>query len=130
MGRDPDIRTTGSGATVANVGLATSEKWVDKSTGEKKEETEWHRLVFFGKTAEVVEKYLKKGSKILVEGRLKTNKWTDAQGVEKYTTEVIVSKLVMVGGNQGSGQDSGHSPRTAPATQVLAHEDFDEDLPF
>lgn len=90
LGKDPEVRTMQNGGKVANVSLATSESWKDKSTGERKEKTEWHRVVIFGPLADVVERYASKGSKIYVQGSLQTRKWTDQQGVEKYSTEVVV----------------------------------------
>lgn len=90
LGKDPEVRTMQNGGKVANVSLATSESWKDKSTGERKEKTEWHRVVIFGPLADVVEHYASKGSKIYVQGSLQTRKWTDQQGVEKYSTEVVV----------------------------------------
>lgn len=91
VGRDPEIRRTQSGDAIANIQLATSESWRDKQTGERKEKTEWHRIVVFGKIAEVVEKYVVKGQKLYVEGKLQTRKWTDQAGVEKYSTEIILN---------------------------------------
>jgi single-strand DNA-binding protein len=117
VGRDPEIRRTQGGETVANVSLATNERWKDKSTGEKRERVEWHRLVFFGKVAEVVEKYVRKGSRVLVEGKMQTRKWEDQSGAEKYTTEVVISgfqgslELLGEAGGGGGGRsgDSGAS---------------------
>lgn len=91
VGRDPEIRRTQSGDAIANIQLATSESWRDKQTGERKEKTEWHRIVVFGKIAEVVEKYVVKGQKLYVEGKLQTRKWTDQAGVEKYSAEIILN---------------------------------------
>src|SRR5882724_13038187 len=90
LGRDPEIRTTQNGTKVANLNLATSESWRDKSSGERKEKTEWHRVVIFGNLADIAEKYLKKGSKVYVSGSLQTRKWQDQSGQEKYTTEVVL----------------------------------------
>ena len=90
LGRDPEVRTLQNGNKVANLNLATSESWRDKSTGERKEKTEWHRVVIFGNLADIAEKYLKKGSKVYVSGSLQTRKWTDQSGAEKYTTEVVL----------------------------------------
>ena len=90
LGRDPEIRTMQNGGKVANLSLATSESWKDKSTGERKERSEWHRVVIFGPLAETAEKYLKKGSKVYLEGSLQTRKWTDKDGAEKYSTEVVL----------------------------------------
>ena len=98
LGNDPDIRSTASGMTVATISLATSYSVKDQQTGEWKEETEWHRVVFFDKLADIVKEYLKKGSQIYVEGRLRTNKWQDADGKDRYTTEIIARDMQMLGG--------------------------------
>lgn len=113
LGRDPEIRTLNSGERVANLSLATSETWRDKATGERKEKTEWHRVVIFNDNiVKVCENYLKKGSTVYVEGSLQTRKWTDQQGVEKYSTEVVIQKfkgeLTMLGGRgEGGGMSRG-----------------------
>lgn len=104
LGRDPEIRYTPNGDAVANVSVATSEQWKDKATGQKKELTEWHRIVFYRKLAEVAGEYLKKGSQVYIEGKLHTRKWKDKEGVERYTTEIIADAMQMLGGRQGSGQ--------------------------
>ena len=154
LGKDPEVRYMPSGNAVANITIATSESWTDKSSGEKKEKTEWHRVVFFGKLAEIVEKYLHKGSKIYVEGKLKTRKWTNKEGQDVYTTEVVVQvggQMQMLDGKQSGGgqqkaesQDSAynkqpaqHSPSQSaqnmqtPAKQgELVDDGFDDDIPF
>lgn len=114
LGKDPEIRTLNNGEKVANLSLATSEQWRDKATGERKEKTEWHRVVIFNDNiVKVAENYLKKGSTVYVEGSLQTRKWTDQQGVEKYSTEVVIQRfngqLTMLGGRDGGGGAS--SPR-------------------
>src|SRR6478752_3802086 len=111
LGKDPEIRTLNSGDRVANLRLATSESWRDKSTGERKEKTEWHQVVIFNENiVKVAEQYLKKGSTVYVEGQLSTRKWTDAQGVEKYSTEIVLQRfrgeLTMLGG-RGGGDEAG-----------------------
>ena len=108
LGKDPEIRTLNNGERVANLSLATSEQWRDKATGERKEKTEWHRVVIFNDNiVKVAENYLKKGSTVYVEGSLQTRKWTDQQGVEKYSTEVVIQRfngqLTMLGGRDGGG---------------------------
>lgn len=103
LGADPDVRYTPAGKAVATVNLATTESWKDKATGEKKEMTEWHRLVFWDKLAEVVGEYLRKGSQIHVEGQNRTRKWTDKDGIERYTTEIIVSDMQMLGKKESNG---------------------------
>ena len=110
LGNDPEVKYTASGSAIANLTVATSESWNDKATGEKKENTEWHRVVLFGKLAEVAGEYLRKGSQVYIEGQLRTRKWTDNAGVEKYTTEVVVGMngvMQMLGGKQeGKPQQS------------------------
>ena len=109
LGRDPEMRTFPSGDAVANVTIATSDKWKDKQSGEMREATEWHRVVFNGRLAEIVGQYLRKGSQVYVEGSLRTRKWTDQAGVEKYSTEIRADNMQMLGGRQGmgGGQDQG-----------------------
>ncbi len=107
LGQDPEIRYQPSGGAVANLSIATSESWRDKQTGENKEQTEWHRVVLFGKLAEVAGEYLRKGSQVYIEGKLRTRKWQDQSGQDKYTTEVVVNVggvMQMLGGKQDSGQ--------------------------
>lgn len=120
VGKDPEIRTLQNGGKVANLSIATSESWKDKSTGEKKEKTEWHRVVVFGPLAEIVEKYVKKGSKIYVSGSLQTRKWTDKDGVEKYSTEVVLQgfggELTLLDSRKGGDDQS------APADDADAWE--------
>ncbi|EHD20190.1 MULTISPECIES: single-stranded DNA-binding protein SSB1 [Brenneria] len=110
LGQDPEVRYMPNGGAVANITLATSESWRDKQTGEQKEKTEWHRVVLFGKLAEVAGEYLRKGSQVYIEGSLQTRKWTDQSGVDKYTTEVVVNiggTMQMLGGRQGGGAPAG-----------------------
>ena len=127
LGRDPEMRTFPSGDQVANVTIATTDKWKDKQTGEMKEATEWHRVVFNGRLAEIAGQYLRKGSQVYVEGTLRTRKWTDQNGVEKYSTEIRADQMQMLGSRQGMGgpQGGGHddggygggeeqAPRRAP----------------
>ncbi len=130
LGRDPEMRTFPSGDRVANVTIATTDKWKDKNSGEMKEATEWHRVVFNGRLAEIAGEYLHKGSQVYVEGSLRTRKWTDQQGVEKFTTEIRADQMQMLGSRQGMGgpahsDDGGggggeygeSAPRRAPAPQ-------------
>lgn len=107
LGRDPEMRTFPSGDQVANVTIATTDKWKDKQSGEMKEATEWHRVVFNGRLAEIVGQYLRKGSQVYVEGSLRTRKWTDQSGVEKYSTEIRADQMQMLGGRQGMGGQGG-----------------------
>ncbi|MBF7982555.1 MULTISPECIES: single-stranded DNA-binding protein [Rahnella] len=120
LGQDPEIRYMPNGGAVANMTLATSESWRDKATGEQKEKTEWHRVVLFGKLAEVAGEYLKKGSQVYIEGALQTRKWTDQAGVEKYTTEVVVNvggTMQMLGGRTGGGAPAGGGQASAGGGQ-------------
>ena len=112
LGKDPEMRTFPSGDQVANVTIATTDKWKDKQTGEAKEHTEWHRVVFNGRLAEIVGQYLRKGSQVYVEGSLRTRKWTDQSGVEKYSTEIRADQMQMLGGKQDGGP-----PERAPAAR-------------
>ncbi|GGB95581.1 single-stranded DNA-binding protein [Pseudoduganella buxea] len=107
LGRDPEIRYMPSGDAIANIAVATSFRSKDKNTGEQKEVTEWHRISFFGRLAEIVGQYLKKGSSVYVEGRLQTRKYTDKDGVEKYATDIIAQEMQMLGGRQGMGEGGG-----------------------
>jgi single-strand DNA-binding protein len=111
LGQDPEIRYTQNSVAIANLSIATSETWKDKQTGEQREQTEWHRCVAYRRLAEIAGEYLKKGSKVYVEGRLQTRKWTDQNNVERYTTEIVINELQMLDGrnnsNQGGGQPQG-----------------------
>lgn len=126
LGRDPEIRTTQSGTKVANLNLATAESWKDKSSGERKEKTEWHRVVIFGSLAEIAEKYLTKGSKVYVSGSLQTRKWTDQSGVEKYSTEIVLQgfggELTMLDSPKGDKPVADHGRATAAQP--------DDDMPW
>jgi single-strand DNA-binding protein len=121
LGKDPEIRSTQDGSKIVNLALATSETWNDRASGERKEKTEWHRVVIFNeRIADVAEKYLKKGAKIYVEGALQTRKWTDQSGVEKYTTEIVIGKfrgeLTMLSGRgEEGGESGGYAPRERAA---------------
>ncbi|HEM8640852.1 TPA: single-stranded DNA-binding protein [Enterobacter hormaechei] len=120
LGQDPEVRYLPSGGAVCSVTLATSESWRDKATGEQKEQTEWHRVVLFGKLAEVAGEYLRKGSQVYIEGQLRTRKWTDQAGTEKYTTEVVVNvggTMQMLGGRQGSGAPAGSDRQNSSQSQ-------------
>src|SRR3954464_4046400 len=150
LGKDPEIRRTQDGRPIANLSVATSETWRDKGTGERKEKTEWHRVVIFNEgLCKVAEQYLKKGAKVYIEGQLQTRKWTDQAGVEKYSTEVVLqgfnSSLTMLDGRSGGGgsfgsDDSGSSdfgggqatsaPRRAVAAGGGRSNDMDDDIPF
>jgi single-strand DNA-binding protein len=153
LGKDPEIRRTQDGRPIANLSVATSEQWRDKATGERKEKTEWHRVVIFSEgLAKVAEQYLKKGAKVYIEGQLQTRKWTDQSGVEKYSTEVVLqgfnSNLTMLDGRGGAGAGAGGgggfsdeagndfgnaAPRRAVAAAGAGggrNGDMDDDIPF
>ena len=128
LGRDPEVRRTANGDAVANIAVASTDKYKDKTTGENKEITEWHRVSFFGKLAEVVETYLKKGSQVHVEGHLRTRKWTDKDGVERYTTEIIAETMQMLGSKPADAGASTPSPTVSsppPAGDPFGDEHFD-----
>ena len=154
LGRDPEVRYTPTGAAVCNVSIATTRNWKSKESGERTEETEWHRVVFYDRLAEIAGEYLKKGRPVYVEGRLKTSKWQDKDGAEKYTTEIIAEQMQLLGGREGGGgggggggDDGGYEgdspaprraapPPRAPAPQRPApksstgFDDMDDDIPF
>jgi single-strand DNA-binding protein len=147
LGRDPEVRYTPNGSAVCNVSVATTRSWKNKESGDKSEETEWHRVVFYDKLAEIAGEYLKKGRSVYVEGRLKTRKWQDKDGVEKYTTEIVATDMQMLGSREGMGggaasEDGGGYERAAPAARPAAaaanrpaakssgFSDMDDDIPF
>ncbi len=133
LGNDPDVRYTANGAAVSNISVATSESWKDKETGEQQERTEWHRVVFFGRLAEIVAEYLKKGSQVYVEGRLQTRKWQDKDGNDRYTTEIVANEMQMLGSRAGGGSYDQSSPPPAkePAPANKPDDNFvDDDIPF
>jgi single-strand DNA-binding protein len=131
LGSDPDTRYMPSGSAVTNVSVATSESWKDKETGEKQERTEWHRVVFFNRLAEIASEYLKKGSQIYVEGRLQTRKWEDKEGNEKWTTEIVANQMQMLGDRMSSGSSSNDRPPAQNTNKnYFANDDFDDDIPF
>lgn len=133
LGRDPEVRYTSNGLPVATVTLATSEVWKDKQSGENQERTEWHRIVFFQRLAEIAGEYLRKGSKIFVEGRLQTRKWQDKNGQDRYTTEIIGDNMQMLDSKGGGINDipsTTTKPATTSATTEPALDNFDDDVPF
>ncbi len=148
LGADPETRYAPSGDAICNLRIATTEVWKDKNSGERREATEWHRVVFFGRTAEVAAQYLRKGSQIYVEGRLQTRKWQDKEGQDRYTTEIRGDEMKMLGGRQGMGGDAPmgrdepparQQQRSAPQQSEPANRapaqsggfgDFDDDIPF
>ena len=117
LGRDPEVRYAPSGSAICNVAIATSRSWKDKTSGERQEETEWHRVVFYDRLAEIAGEYLKKGKSVYIEGRLKTRKWTDKDGAEKYTTEIVADNMQMLGGREDGGQQQGAPARHGSSTQ-------------
>ncbi|WP_313007428.1 single-stranded DNA-binding protein [Brevundimonas vesicularis] len=135
LGRDPEIRSMPNGDRIANLSIATSETWRDKSSGERKEKTEWHRVVIFNDNiVKVVENYVKKGSTVYIEGALQTRKWTDQQGVEKYSTEIVVSRfkgeLTMLGGRSEGGSSGGEQTQTQQSDGHRESYDLNDDIPF
>jgi len=155
LGRDPETRYMPNGEAVTNIAVATTESWKDKSSGEKKEITEWHRITFYRKLAEIAGQYLKKGSQVYIEGRLQTRKWTDKENIERYTTEIIADTMQMLGNRQGGGDDhehgndrqqNGNQQRQPPGNQqrqqqggqqrqgnqrpTPSYDDMDDDIPF
>lgn len=155
LGNDPDMKYANSGSAIARLSIATSEQWNDKNTGEKQERTEWHRVVFFGKLAEIAGEYLRKGSQVYIEGSLRTDKYTDANGIEKYSTDIVGREMQMLGGRSGGMNDNAggagfgaQQPNQQPAQQAqpkpqqsqpqqqpqqaapVPSTDFDDDIPF
>ncbi len=150
VGNEPEVRYMPNGNAVANVSIATSDSWRDKNSGEQQERTEWHRVVFFNRLAEIVEQYVKKGSKLYIEGRLQTRSW-DQDGVKRYTTEIVANEMQMLDsrGSQGANQDFGNQPaqggdqgggggsqqpqaaaQNKQAAQPTNFDNFDDDIPF
>jgi single-strand DNA-binding protein len=156
LGADPETRAMPSGSTVANIRIATSESWKDKQTGEQQERTEWHRVALFGRLGEIAAEYLKKGSQVYIEGSIRTRKWQDKEGKERYSTEIVANEMQMLGGRgggggggggggegggyqRGGGRDTGasrppdeysDSPAPAGGSSGGARDDFDDDIPF
>jgi single-strand DNA-binding protein len=139
-GKDPELRYATSGDAICNLTVATSESWKDKASGEKREAVEWHKVSMFGKLAEIAGQYLKKGSQVYIEGSLRTRKWTDKEGVERYTTEIRADQMKMLGSKQDGGSssnDSGDSGYQAaapkqpkPVPQANSFDDLDDSIPF
>ena len=139
LGADPETRYTASGDAVCNIRLATTDSWKDKSTGEKREVTEWHRIVFYKKLAEIAGQYLRKGSAVYIEGRIKTRKWQDKDGQDRYTTEIEANEMQMLGGRGDSGQGNQDSGKPAPRNHgggssnpkpSQSFDDLGDDIPF
>ncbi|MCP4767178.1 MAG: single-stranded DNA-binding protein [Gammaproteobacteria bacterium] len=139
LGQDPEVRYTANGGAVANISVATNESWRDKATGEAQERTEWHRIVMFGKLAEIAQQYLKKGSQAYFEGRIQTRKWQDQSGNDRYSTEIVANEMQMLGGRagggggapMGSGGQSQSQPQSKPApAETAPMDDGFDDIPF
>jgi|TARA_B110000211_G_scaffold157079_1_gene177965 single-strand DNA-binding protein len=132
LGQKPEMRYTQTNTAVATLSIATSESWKDKESGEQREKTEWHRVVFFGKLAEIAEQYLDKGSQLYIEGKLQTRKWQDKDGNDKYTTEILGNEMNMLGGRQGSGGGAAYdqSEPATPMSQPVESNISEEDIPF
>jgi single-strand DNA-binding protein len=151
LGKDPEVRYLPSGSAICNITVATSRQWKDKNSGERQEETEWHRITFFDRMAEIAGEYLKKGRPVYVEGRLKTRKYTDKDGVEKYATDIVATEMQLLGGREGGGGMGGDdmgggerapAPRSTPparsapaptkpaAKSPTGFDDMDDDIPF
>jgi single-strand DNA-binding protein len=132
LGRDPEMRYATDGGAVCNLNIATSDQWNDKETGKRQERTEWSRVCLFGRTAEVAGEYLKKGSTVYIEGRLQTRKWTDKDGTERYTTEIIGDRMQMIGSRQEAEQKPKGANSYAAAKQgkQVSPDDFDDDIPW
>ena len=156
LGKDPEVRYMPSGSAICNVNVATTRQWKNKESGEKMEETDWHRIVFFDRLAEIAGEYLKKGRSVYVEGRLRTRKWTDKEGKDQYTTEVVATEMQMLGSREGMGSGSGGgdddgagyterpatpqrpapasrpatAARQAPAKPATGFDNMDDDIPF
>ena len=136
LGADPETRYMPSGDAIANIRLATTDSWKDKATGEKKEATEWHRVAFFGKLAEIAGQYLRKGSQVYIEGRIRTRKWQDKDGQDRYTTEIVADTMQMFGSRQGMGEappresEPSAPARPAPKPASTGFGDMEDDIPF
>lgn len=145
LGRDPEVRYTPGGMAIANITVATTDSWKDKSSGERQEKTEWHRVVMFNRLGEIAGEYLKKGSQVYIEGRLQTRKWQDKDGQDRYTTEIVANEMQMLGGRgggeaQSSGYGQGGRPQSSnqpsdpfagtPEYDSGPAPDFDDDIPF
>ena len=130
IGNDPERRTTAGGVSVCNASLATSESWKDKKTGQQNEKTEWHKLVFFDKLAEIVGNHVFKGSKIYVEGALRTTKWQDKEGKDRYTTEIVVKDMVMLDANPAGEEQAKRPAKAAKQDAPFEFTDFDDEIPI
>ena len=130
LGADPDTRYMPSGGAVTNVSVATTKAWKDRDTGDQQERTEWHRVAFFGRLAEIASEYLRKGSQVYVEGELRTRKWQDRDGNDRYTTEIVANEMQMLGGRGGAAPSAPMPARGAAEPAPAAADDLDDDIPF
>ena len=130
LGADPDTRYMPSGKAVTNIRLATSESWKDRQTGDMQERTEWHSIVMYDKLGEIAAEYLRKGSQVYIEGKLRTRKWQDKQGNDRYTTEIIADEMQMLGGRSGAGAPAMNDSDESRPPPRSSTEDFDDDIPF
>ena len=139
LGRDPEVRYTANGNAISNITVATTESWKDKQSGERQEKTEWHRVVFFGRLAEIAGEYLKKGAQVYIEGRLQTRKWEDKSGQERYTTEIVASEMQMLGSRGGGASEAPDDDYSGEARSAAGSSgggasggdpDLDDDIPF
>ena len=136
LGNDPDTRYMPSGSAVTNISVATNESWKDKQTGEQKDRTEWHKVAMFGRLAEIAAEYLRKGSQVYIEGKLRTRKWQDQNGNDRWTTEIVADEMQMLGGRAGSGapamndEPSPSAPSPSAPPPSGGSDDFDDDIPF
>ena len=134
LGGDPDTKYMPSGSAVTNLTVATNESWKDKQTGEQKDRTEWHKVAMFGRLAEIAAEYLRKGSQVYIEGKLRTRKWTDKQGNDRYSTEIVADEMQMLGGRGGGAPAMGGPPPSSAPPQgspgPAGGDDFDDDIPF
>ncbi|MDP7537372.1 MAG: single-stranded DNA-binding protein [Methylococcales bacterium] len=137
LGQDPDVRTSPNGTKIVRISLATTRRWTDRQTQERRDHTEWHRVVFFNRTAEVVEQYLRKGSQVYIEGRIQTQKYQGKDGQDRYSTEIIAEQMQMLGSRSGGSSNfSDNAQSSAPAASPSAPgafqgpDDFDDDIPF
>jgi len=137
LGNDPETRYMPSGSAVTNLTVATNESWKDKATGEQKDRTEWHKVAMFNRLAEIAAEYLRKGSQVYIEGKLRTRKWQDKNGQDRWTTEIIADEMQMLGGRGGAGSGGGSAPTSSgqgsgppSAPPQAGPDDFDDDIPF
>jgi single-strand DNA-binding protein len=130
LGNDPDTRYMPSGSAVTNLSVATNESWKDKQTGEQKDRTEWHKVAMFGRLAEIAAEYLRKGSQVYIEGKLRTRKWQDKDGQDRYTTEIVADEMQMLGGRSGGGAAPMNDSSDRSPPPRASGDDFDDDIPF